>query len=78
MKKIITINKNIRGGKPCFANTRIPVDYVLKHLKSGWTMKDLKVLFPEVKSSWIKYAQTKYVHPQKIREHFNKNNYMVF
>ncbi len=54
--KTITTNQNVRSGKPCFANTDIPVDYVLKHIEKGWTIKDLKVLFPTVKSNWIKYA----------------------
>jgi uncharacterized protein (DUF433 family) len=56
MKKIIEVNTKTRGGQPVFANTRLPIDYVLSHLTKGWTLKDLKVLFPEVRTSWIKYA----------------------
>jgi uncharacterized protein (DUF433 family) len=52
-KPFISINKKIRGGNPCFINTRIPVGYVLDHLKQGYTVKDIKKLFPEVSNYFI-------------------------
>ena len=53
LSNIITINPDVRNGRACFKNTRIPVDYVLKHLERGWNIDEVSALFPELKKSDI-------------------------
>lgn len=54
LSKIVTMKSTVRGGKPCFKNTRIPVDYVIKHLEKGWDLSEVKDLFPELNEGDIK------------------------
>jgi uncharacterized protein (DUF433 family) len=45
---VITINKNIQGGIPCFAGTRVPVSSLFDHLKKGYTVAEFLADFPTV------------------------------
>ncbi len=50
----ISINPNIRFGKPCITNTRISVYDVLGWFASGMTMLDIISDFPELSEEKIK------------------------
>jgi uncharacterized protein (DUF433 family) len=49
-KNIITIDPNIRFGKPCVKGTRISVYDVLGWLASGMSNEQILTDFPELKS----------------------------
>ena len=52
-KKYISINKNIRFGKPCIKGTRISVYDVLSWYASGMTMQDILEDFPQLNKNQI-------------------------
>lgn len=52
--EIITINPNIRFGKPCIRGQRITVYDVLGWLASGMTVKDILTDYPELTEEDIK------------------------
>ncbi len=47
-REIITINSEVRFGKPCVRNTRISVYDVLSWLAAGMTQKDIIRDYPEL------------------------------
>ena len=47
-KKYISIDPNIRFGKPCITGTRISVYDVLSWLANGMTTKEIQEDFPEL------------------------------
>jgi len=49
----ISIDKDIRFGKPCIKNTRITVSDILNWLASGMTFEEIMVDFPEIKREHI-------------------------
>lgn len=49
----ITINPEIRFGKPCIANTRIAVVDILEWLASGMTYEDIYEDFPQITKEHI-------------------------
>ena len=52
-KQYITINPDIRFGKPCIANTRISVGDILGWLASGMSNEEIIVDFPEIRLEHI-------------------------
>lgn len=46
--EIISINPNIRSGKPCIRNLRITVSDVLGYLAAGMTTQEIINDFPEL------------------------------
>ena len=50
----ITIDPEIRGGKPCIAGTRITVYDVLDYLAGGQTEQELLDDFPQLKSEHVR------------------------
>jgi uncharacterized protein (DUF433 family) len=46
--QFISIDPNVRFGKPCIKNTRITVYDVLGWLASGMEIKEILVDFPEI------------------------------
>ena len=52
-KKIISINPNIRFGKPCIRNTRISVFDILSWLASGMTHAEILEDYPELQKEDI-------------------------
>ena len=56
-RKYISINPNIRFGKPCIVGTRISVDDILKWLASGTSSKRILKDFPQLKREHIRAAQ---------------------
>jgi uncharacterized protein (DUF433 family) len=52
-KKIISINPNIRFGKPCIRNTRISVFDILSWLASGMSHAEILEDYPELQEEDI-------------------------
>ncbi|MFP4026041.1 MAG: DUF433 domain-containing protein [Thiohalospira sp.] len=50
---LITINPDIRFGKPCINNTRIAVVDILEWLASGMTYEEIYEDFPEIEKKHI-------------------------
>ena len=48
MQEVIRIDKEILGGTPCFAGTRVPVRSLFDHLKLGYTVDGFLEQFPTV------------------------------
>ena len=53
-KKLITIEPNKRGGKPCIRGMRITVYDILDYLASGMTEAEILADFPELVGTDIK------------------------
>ena len=47
-KNFIESKPNVRGGQYVFKGTRIPVFYVTERFEKGWSIDDMKNLFPEI------------------------------
>lgn len=52
-KKYITIDPNVRFGKPCIKGTRISVFDVLSWFASGMSKEEIKKDFPELNDEQI-------------------------
>lgn len=52
-QEIISINPNIRFGKPCITGTRISVYDVLGWLAAGMTHEEILLDFPQIKKEHI-------------------------
>ena len=52
-KKYISIDPEIRFGKPCIINTRISVSDILGWLASGMSFDEIEDDFPEIKREHI-------------------------
>jgi uncharacterized protein (DUF433 family) len=53
LEKLISINPEIRFGKPCIVNTRIAVVDILEWLASGMTYEEILEDFPNIKREHI-------------------------
>jgi uncharacterized protein (DUF433 family) len=54
MKRYITSNPNILGGKPVIRGTRIPVDQILFLLNENYPIEAIHELYPHVSIETIK------------------------
>jgi uncharacterized protein (DUF433 family) len=45
---VVSVNKNIQGGTPCFVGTRVPVASLFDHLEGGYTIDYFLNQFPSV------------------------------
>lgn len=45
---VVSINRNVQGGVPCFAGTRVPISTLFDHLKLGYTVDYFLEQFPSV------------------------------
>ena len=45
---VVSVNKNIQGGTPCFAGTRVFVAALFDHLEAGYTIDYVLSQFPSV------------------------------
>lgn len=52
-KKYLSIDPNIRFGKPCISGTRISVYDVLNWFATGMTAKEIKEDFPELSEEQV-------------------------
>lgn len=57
MKELITVNKDICHGQPCFSGTRIMIYLVLELLEAGVSMEDIvSKYYPQITEEHIKAA----------------------
>jgi len=52
-KEIVSVNKNIQGGTPCFAGTRVPVGSLFDYIEGGHTVDFFLSQFPGVKREQV-------------------------
>ncbi|MDQ3438921.1 MAG: DUF433 domain-containing protein [Planctomycetota bacterium] len=45
---VVSVDKNIQGGTPCFVGTRVPVASLFDHLEAGYTIDYFLSQFPSV------------------------------
>jgi uncharacterized protein (DUF433 family) len=50
---VVSVNKNIQGGTPCFAGTRVPVSSLFDHLEGGYTIDYFLSQFPSVRREQV-------------------------
>ena len=50
---VVSANKNIQGGTPCFTGTRVPVSSLFDHLEGGYTVDYFLSQFPSVKRQQV-------------------------
>ena len=50
---VVSVNKNIQGGTPCFAGRRVPVSSLFDHLEGGYTIDYFLSQFPSVKREQV-------------------------
>ena len=50
---VVSVNKNIQGGTPCFAGTRVPVSSLFDHLEGGYTIDYFLSQFPTVRREQV-------------------------
>lgn len=65
-QQYITINSQIRSGKPCVLGTRITVIDILNYLASGMTVKEIIVDFPELSNESIAAVLSFVAHRESI------------
>lgn len=53
MEEVVSANKNILGGTPCFAGTRVPVASLFDHLEGGHTIDYFLEQFPTVRREQV-------------------------
>jgi uncharacterized protein (DUF433 family) len=53
MIEVVQIDKEILGGTPCFAGTRVPTRSLFDHLKLGYTVDGFLEQFPTVKREQV-------------------------
>ena len=68
-RELISINPNIRFGKPCIKNTRISVRDILGWLAAGMTYDEIIEDFPELSLDSIRAALAlgEFEHNSSIR-----------
>mgnify|MGYP001799623187 FL=1 len=62
----ISIDPNIRFGKPCIKGTRITVSDILKWLASGMSEEDIILDFPVLKTEHIRASLAFAAHREEI------------
>ncbi|MBM3726869.1 MAG: DUF433 domain-containing protein [Acidobacteria bacterium] len=45
---VVTIDKDVLHGTPCFANTRVPVQTLIDFLETGETINDFLAVYPSI------------------------------
>ncbi len=65
-EKYISIEPNIRFGKPCIINTRITVTDILNWLSSGMSFEEILEDFPELTMEEIRAALAFSAHRESI------------
>jgi uncharacterized protein (DUF433 family) len=48
LASVITIDKEIMHGTPCFTGTRVPVQTLIDFLETGETVDDFLVVYPSI------------------------------
>lgn len=50
---MVSANKNIQGGAPCFTGTRVPISSLFDHLEGVYTVDYFLSQFPSVKREQV-------------------------
>ena len=45
---VVTIDRTVMHGTPCFANTRVPVQTLIDFLETGETIDDFLAVYPAI------------------------------
>jgi len=53
MNQVIQIDREILGGTPCFAGTRVPIRSLFDHIKLGYSVAGFLEQFPTVKREQV-------------------------
>lgn len=69
LSTVVVATPGVRGGKPCFAGTRITVEDVLDYLASGMTIAQIVADFPELTNELVTAA----VEFESVRERRTPN-----
>ena len=69
LSTVVVATPGVRGGKPCFAGTRITVEDVLDYLASGMTIAQIVADFPELTNELVNAA----VEFESVRERRTPN-----
>jgi uncharacterized protein (DUF433 family) len=69
LSTVVVSSPGVRGGKPCFAGTRITVDDVLSYLASGMTIAQIVADFPELTNELVNAA----IEFESVRERRTPN-----
>jgi uncharacterized protein (DUF433 family) len=48
VSNVISVNRNIQGGTPCFKGTRVPVSSLFDHLEQNYSLDEFLTDFPTV------------------------------
>ena len=64
--KFITINPEVRSGKPCIINTRITVADILSNLASGMIIEEIIEDFPQLNTEKILSALSFAAHRESV------------
>jgi len=48
LAEVVTIDRDIMGGTPCFARTRVPVQTLIDFLETGETIDDFLAVYPSI------------------------------
>lgn len=51
--EIVSVNRNILGGTPCFAGTRVPIKSLFDYLEGGETIEEFLRQFPSVRREQV-------------------------
>ena len=49
---VVTIDKDVMHGTPCFAHTRVPVQTLIDFLETGETIDGFLAVYPVVSKNW--------------------------
>jgi uncharacterized protein (DUF433 family) len=52
-ENVVSVNRDILGGTPCFSGTRVPVASLFDHLKQGVTVDEFLDDFPTVRREQV-------------------------
>ena len=50
---VVTIDKDVLHGTPCFANTRVPVQTLIDFLETGETIDDFLAVYPTIPRQYV-------------------------
>lgn len=66
----ITINPEVRFGKPCIKGTRIAISDILNLIAAGYSLEDIPKQYPQITKedviSAVEYASESMEHPAQI------------
>jgi len=51
--RVVTVDKDVQGGLPCFAGTRVPVSTLFDVLKRGYSVAEFLEDFPSVSDAQV-------------------------